>query len=123
MKFISLLMFSFISVSSIAQIDYKKKLDSLTTVHNVCIIESSIRNHRIKMDQLKKQKQTLETQLSEVQSFKLGRTEEEKEEQLAEINKQIEANAEAYTNATVHLTTLINNLVLANEEVKELQNQ
>lgn len=116
-------MFSFISVSSIAQIDYKKKLDSLTTVHNVCIIESSIRNHRIKMDQLKKQKQTLETQLSEIQSFKLGRTEEEKEEQLAEINKQIEANAEAYTNATVHLTTLINNLVLANEEVKELQNQ
>lgn len=123
MKLIFILMFSFISVSSIAQIDYKKKLDSLTTVHNVCIIESSIRNHRIKMDQLKKQKQTLETQLSEVQSFKLGRTEEEKEEQLAEINKQIEANAEAYTNATVHLTTLINNLVLANEEVKELQNQ
>ena len=123
MKFITLLMFSFISVSSIAQIDYTKKLDSLTTVHNVCIIESSIRNHRIKMDQLKKQKQTLETQLSEVQSFKLGRTEEEKEEQLAEINKQIEANAEAYTSATVHLTTLINNLVLANEEVKELQNQ
>lgn len=114
------LMSSLISVGQ-DDIDYKKKFDSLTVVHKVCILENSLRNHRIKMETLKKQKQSLKNQLAEIQSFKLRRTEEEKEEQLAEVNALIETNAAAYTKAAVQLTTIINDLVLANEDVKELQ--
>lgn len=114
------LMSSLISVGQ-EDIDYKKKFDSLTVVHKVCILENSLRNHRIKMEALKKQKQSLKNQLTEIQSFKLRRTEEEKEEQLTEVNALIEANAAAYTKAAVQLTTIINDLVLANEDVKELQ--
>lgn len=109
------------SLGSVAQIDYKMQLDSLTTVHKVCTIESTLRNHRLKLDQLKKQKQSLNAQLTDIESFKLGRTDTEKEEQLVEINETIEANATALTNATVQLTTIINNLVMANEDVKDLQ--
>lgn len=123
MKTFIVLILSMVSISAGAQNDYKRKFDSLTTVHKVCTIESSIRNHRIKMDQLKKQKQSLQAQLSEIQSFKLGRSDQEKEEQLGEIKELIDENAVAYTNATVELTTLINNLVLANEDVKDLENQ
>lgn len=122
MKSYIVLILLFFSIGSVAQTDYKRQLDSLTTVHKVCVIESNIRNHRVKMDQLKKQKQSLKTQLSDIQSFKLRRTDTEKEEQLAAINELIEANAIAHTNATVYLTTLINELVLANEDIKELQN-
>lgn len=120
--YIVLILMSF-SVGSVAQIDYKRQLDSLTTVHKVCTIESSIRNHRVKLDQLKKQKQSLNTQLLEIQGFKLGRTDEEKDEQLSEITLLLEANTLALTNATVHLTTLINEMVMANEDVKDLQNR
>ena len=122
MKPIILIIAVLFSMKLVAQTDYKKQLDSLKTVHKVCVIESNIRNHRVKMVQLKKQKQSLNTQLSEIQSFKLRRTEAEKEEQLAVINELIEANAIAHTNATVYLTSLINELVMANEDVKELQN-
>ena len=108
------------SIKLVAQTDYKRQFDSLTTVHKVCVIENSIRNHRVKLDQLRKQKQTLNNRLSEIQSFKLRRSDAEKEEQLITISEQIEANAIANTNATVHLTTLINDLVLANEDVKKL---
>lgn len=111
----------FFSIGSVAQTDYKRQLDSLMTVHKICVIESNLRNHRIKMDQLKKQKQSLDTQLSDIQSFKLRRTDIEKEEQLGAINELIEANAVAHTSAKVYLTTLINELVMANEDVKELQ--
>ena len=122
MKPIILIIAVLFSLELVAQTDYKRQLDSLKTVHKVCVIESNIRNHRVKMVQLKKQKQSLNTQLSEIQSFKLRRTEAEKEEQLAVINELIEANAIAHTNATVYLTSLINELVMANEDVKELQN-
>lgn len=122
MKSYIVLILLFFSIESVAQIDYKRQLDSLTIVHKVCIIESNIRNHRVKMVQLKKQKQSLNTQLAEIQSFKIRRTEVEKEEQLTVINELIEANAIAYTNATVYLTTLINELVMANEDVKDLKN-
>lgn len=122
MKPFILLIAVFFSMELVAQTDYKRQFDSLTTVHKVCIIESNIRNHRVKMVQLKKEKQSLNTQLSEIQGFKLRRTDLEKEEQLAAINKRIESNAVAHTNATVYLTTLINELVMANEDVKELQN-
>ncbi|OBX26459.1 hypothetical protein LX77_00987 [Gelidibacter algens] len=111
------------SIRSVAQIDYKRQLDSLTTVHKICTIESSIRNHRVKLDQLKKENKNLNTQLVEIQSFQLGRTDAEKEEQLLEINVLIEANATALTNAKVQLTTLINDLLIANEVVKDLQNR
>ena len=110
------------SIELVAQTDYKRQLDSLTTVHKVCVIESNIRNHRVKMDQLKKQKQSLNTQLSDIQSFKLRRSDSEKEEQLVAINELIEANAIAHISSKVYLTTLINELVLANEDVKELKN-
>lgn len=110
------------SFVSVAQTDYKKQLDSLTTVHKVCTIESSIRNHRVKLDQLKKQKEKLKAQLSDIQSFKIGRLDAEKEEQLVEINQLIEAHNSSLTDATVELTSLINDLVIANEEVKNLQN-
>ncbi|TDU40071.1 hypothetical protein BXY82_2111 [Gelidibacter sediminis] len=106
------------SIRSVAQIDYKRQLDSLTTVHKVCTIENMIRNHRIKLDQLKKEKRRLNAQLTDIQSFKLGRTEAEKEEQLFEVNTLLEANAQALTNATVYLTSLINDLVIANDDVK-----
>ena len=122
MKSHLVLVLLFISVGSVAQTDYKRKLDSLTTVHKVCVLESNIRNHRLKMVQLKKQKQILDTQLVDIQSFKLRRTETEKEEQLSVINELIEANATAHINARVYLTTLINDLVMANDDVKELQN-
>ncbi|MBA6154478.1 hypothetical protein [Gelidibacter maritimus] len=122
MKAIPVLILLLVSITSVAQIDYKKQLDSLTIVHKVCTIEKSVRNHRVKLDQLKKQKQTLNTQLSEIQGFKLGRTDAEREEQLSEINLLIEANTTALTAAGVQLTTLINELVLANEDVKALQN-
>lgn len=115
-----LMLFSIGSV--VAQIDYKRQLDSLTTVHKVCTIESAIRNHRVKLDQLKKEKKRLDTQLTEIESFKLGRTDIEKDQQLLEINTFLEANAIALTKATVHLTSLINDLVMANEDVKDLQN-
>jgi seryl-tRNA synthetase len=111
------------SIRSVAQIDYKRQLDSLTTVHKICTIENMIRNHRVKLDQLKKERKNLNTQFLEIQSFQLGRTDAEKEEQLLEINVLIETNAAALTNATVQLTTLINELVLANEDVKTLQNR
>ncbi|MEO8934467.1 MAG: hypothetical protein ABI295_09165 [Xanthomarina sp.] len=122
MKPFILIIAVFFSIELVAQTDYKRQLDSLTTVHKVCVIESNIRNHRIKMVQLKKQKQALNKQLSEIQSFKLRRTDVEKDDQLAVINELIEANAIANTNATVYLTTLINELVMANEDVKELKN-
>lgn len=112
----------FFSTVLVAQTDYKKQLDSLIIVHKVCGIESNLRNHRVKMNQLKKQQESLNTQLSEIQSFKLRRTDAEKEAQLTTVNDQIEANAIAITDGTVKLTTLINELVLANEDVKELQN-
>lgn len=121
MKTYIVLILVLFSLKSVAQIDYKRKLDSLTTIHKVCVIENSIRNHRIKLDHLKKQKQSLNAQLQEIQGFKLGRTDAEKEEQLAEINPLIEANATALTAAGVQLTTLINELVMANEDVKDLQ--
>ena len=125
MKPIIVLILLFFSISSIAQteFDYKRQYDSLTIVHKVCILENSLRNHRVKMDQLKKQKQNLKLQLSDIESFKLGRTDAEKEEQLAEINELIEANSITYTSAAVQLTTLINDLVMAHEDVKELQNK
>lgn len=107
---------------SVGQTDYKKQLDSLITVHKVCTIESSIRNHRVKLDQLKRQKVKLKTQLSEIQSFQIGRTEAEKIEQLEEVNQLIENNSVLLTKASVQLTSLINDLLLANEEVKNLQN-
>ncbi len=110
------------SIELVAQIDYKRKLDSLTTVHKVCTIENTIRNHRVKLDQLRKQRNNLNAKLVDIQSFKLRRTDVEKEEQLIAINDQIEGNAIANTNATVHLTTLINDLLLANEDVKMLKN-
>src|SRR5690606_11270905 len=113
----------FYSITSVAQIDYKRQLDSLTIVHKVCTIENSIRNQRVRLDHLKKQKQSLSAQLAEIQSFKLGRTDAEKEAQLTEINLLIETNATALTAAGVQLTTLINELVLANEDVKDLQNK
>ncbi|WP_027126824.1 hypothetical protein [Gelidibacter mesophilus] len=121
MKTYIVLILVLFSLKSVAQIDYKRQLDSLTTVHKVCVIENSIRNHRIKLDHLKKQKQSLNAQLQEIQGFKLGRTDAEKEEQLAEINPLIEANATTLTAAGVQLTTLINELVMANEDVKDLQ--
>ncbi|WP_299391048.1 hypothetical protein [uncultured Gelidibacter sp.] len=121
MKPYTVLILMLFSIGSVAQVDYKRQLDSLTTVHKVCTIENTIRNHRVKLDQLKKEKRRLNTQLTEIQSFKLGRTDAEKEEQLLEINKLIEANAVALTNATVHLTSLINDLVIANDDVKQLQ--
>lgn len=111
----------FFSVTSVAQIDYKRQLDSLIIVHKVCIIENNIRNHRVKLDQLKKQKKSLIAQLADIQSFKLGRTDEEKETQLAEIHVLMEDNATVLTAATVLLTSLINDLVLANEDVKAFQ--
>jgi glycerophosphoryl diester phosphodiesterase len=77
----------------------------------------------VKLDQLKKENKNLNTQLVEIQSFQLGRTDAEKEEQLLEINVLIEANATALTNAKVQLTTLINDLLIANEVVKDLQNR
>ncbi len=120
--FIVLILMSY-SIGSVAQIDYKRQLDSLTTVHKVCTIESTIRNHRVKLDQLKKERKNLNTKFVEIQSFQLGRTDAEKEEQLLDINVLIEANATALTNATVQLTTLINDLVIANEDVKDLQNK
>lgn len=123
MKAYIVLILLFYSITSVAQIDYKRQLDSLTIVHKVCTIENSIRNQRVKLDHLKKQKQNLSAQLAEVQSFKLGRTDAEKEAQLTEINLLIEANATALTAAGVQLTTLINELVLANEDVKDLQNK
>lgn len=123
MKAFIVLILLFFSITSVAQIDYKKQLDSLMIVHKVCTIESSIRKQRVKLDNLKKQKQSLNAQLAEIQSFKLGRTDAEKEAQLTEINQQIEANTTALTAAGVQLTTLINELVLANEDVKALQNQ
>ena len=110
------------SIELVAQIDYKRKLDSLTIVHKVCTIENTIRNHRVKLDQLRKQRNNLNAKLVDIQSFKLRRTDVEKEEQLIAINDQIEGNAIANTNATVHLTTLINDLLLANEDVKMLKN-
>lgn len=123
MKPYILLIVLLFSIELTAQTDYKKQLDSLTIVHKVCVIENSIRNHRVKMDQLKRQRQNLNAQLAEIQSFKLFRSEAEKEEQLAAINELIEANGIANTNATVYLTSLINDLVLANEDVKKLQNE
>ena len=122
MRSYSLIFILFFSIQLVAQTDYKRQLDSLTIVHRVCVIESNIRNHRVKMDQLKKQKQNLNTQLLEVQSFKLRRTEIEKEEQLTKLSDLIEANTAALTQGTIYLTTLINELVIANEEVKDLQN-
>ena len=112
----------FFSIKLVAQDDYKRQFDSLTTVHKVCVIENTIRNHRIKLDQIRKQKQNLNAKLAEIQSFKIRRTDVEKEEQLTAITEQIEGNAIANTNATVYLTTLINELVLANEDVKNLRN-
>lgn len=125
MKPTIVLILLFFSITSIAQneLDYKRQFDSLATVHKVCIFENTLRNHRVKMDHLKKQKQNLKLQLADVQSFKLGRTDAEKEEQLAEINELIESNSMAYTNAAVQLTTLINELVLAHDDVKELQSK
>lgn len=123
MKAYVVVILMFFALTSVAQIDYKRQLDSLTIVHRVCTIESSIRNHRVKLDQLKKQKQNLNSQLAEIQSFKLGRTDEEKEVQLAKVQILIEENATALTAATVRLTTLINELVLANEDVKALRYQ
>ncbi|MEO5788773.1 MAG: hypothetical protein ACOH2D_08885 [Gelidibacter sp.] len=122
MKPYFLLITLFFSIELVAQTDYKRQLDSLTTVHKVCIIENTIRNHRVKLDQLRKQRQSLNAKLADIQSFKIRRSDAEKEEQLAAINQQIEANAIANTNATVYLTTLINDLVLANEDVKSLRN-
>lgn len=122
MKPYILLIALFFSIELVAQTDYKRQFDSLTTVHKVCLIENTIRNHRVKLDQLRKQRQNLNAKLADIQSFKIRRTEVEKEEQLAVINEQIEANAIANTNATVYLTTLINDLVLASEDVKKLQN-
>lgn len=121
MKAFIVLILSFFSMTTVAQVDYKRQLDSLTIIHKVCTIESSIRNQRVKVDHLKKQKQSLNTQLSEIQSFKLGRTDIEKETQLSDINLLIQSNDSTLTAAKVQLTTLINNLVLANEDVKDLQ--
>lgn len=123
MRLYILLIVLLFSIELTAQTDYKKQLDSLLTVHKVCVIENDIRNHRVKMDQLKKQRQGLNAKLAEIQSFKFFRSDAEKEEQLNEINKQIETNGIANNTATVFLTSLINDLVLANEEVKKLQNE
>lgn len=123
MRLYILLIVLLFSIKLTAQADYKKQLDSLMTVHKVCVIENSIRNHRVKMEQLKKQRQGLNAKLAEIQSFKFLRSEIEKEEQLTKISEQIEVNAIANTTANVFLTSLINDLVLANEEVKKLKNE
>lgn len=104
-----------------AQTDYKRQFDSLSTVHKVCTIESSLRNHRVKLEHLKKEKEKLKVQFSDIQSFKIGRSDAEKELQLEEIKALIESNNTALTEASVELTSLINDLLLANEEVKKLQ--
>lgn len=122
MKPFILLITLLFSVELAAQIDYKRQLDSMITVHKVCVIENTLRKHRLKVDQIKKQKQSLNTQLSDIQSFKIRRTDIEKEEQLAVINELIESNTIDHTNAKVQLTTLINELVMANEDVKDLRN-
>lgn len=123
MKPYIVLILLFFSITSVAQIDYKRQFDSLTIVHKICIIKSGIRDHRLKMDQVKKEKQNLHSQLLDIQSFKLGRTDIEKETQIVKINELIEANAIVYTAATIHLTTLINDMVGANDDLKELRNQ
>lgn len=111
----------FVSIPSVAQVDYKRQLDSLIIVHKVCTLENQIRNQRVKLDQIKKKKQSLNLQLQDIQSFKLGRTDSEKEIQLSEINLLIETNSSELTAAGVQLTTLINELVLANDDVKALK--
>lgn len=111
----------FVSIPSVAQVDYKRQLDSLIIVHKVCTLENQIRNQRVKLDQIKKKKQSLNLQLQDIQSFKLGRTDSEKEIQLSEINLLIENNSSELTAAGVQLTTLINELVLANDDVKALK--
>lgn len=111
----------FVSIPSVAQVDYKRQLDSLIIVHKVCTLENQIRNQRVKLDQIKKKKQSLNLQLQDIQSFRLGRTDSEKEIQLSEINLLIETNSSELTAAGVQLTTLINELVLANDDVKALK--
>lgn len=114
-------MLLFVSIPSVAQVDYKRQLDSLMIVHKVCTLENQIRNQRVKLDQIKKKKQSLNLQLQDIQSFRLGRTDSEKEIQLSEINLLIETNSSELTAAGVQLTTLINELVLANDDVKALK--
>ena len=121
MKKAIIVMLLFVSIPSVAQVDYKRQLDSLMIVHKVCTLENQIRNQRVKLDQIKKKKQSLNLQLQDIQSFRLGRTDSEKEIQLSEINLLIETNSSELTAAGVQLTTLINELVLANDDVKALK--
>lgn len=111
------------SLNSFAQADYKKQLDSLLIVHKVCVLENTIQEHRSKMQQLKNERQELNAALAKIKKFRLFRSEVEKKEQLGAINGLIETNAIASTTATVYLTSLINELVLANEEVEALQSR
>lgn len=122
MKSYLLLFVLLFSIKLSAQIDYKRKFDSLTVVHKVCDIERTLHDHRAHIEELKKERQELNARLSDIQKFKPFRSEAEKEEQLEEVNELIKENAIANTNAAVHLTALINQLVAANEAVKKLQN-
>lgn len=98
----------------------KKELDSLKTVHAVCVLEDHIKTSNTYLDSLIQEKQKLQNQLSDIQSFKMGRTKLEKEKQLKEINDLINTNAKKLNEVTLTYDKLVNDLKDAKEKVKNL---
>lgn len=109
-----------LSLVSFSQENYKKQLDSLITVHKVCEIESNIKKQTIKLDSLVKLKEKYNYQLQDINSFKIGRTNLQKEKQLNEINDLIKNNNSELDETKTNLLLIANELKLAKEEVKKL---
>ncbi|WP_299336659.1 hypothetical protein [uncultured Psychroserpens sp.] len=98
----------------------KKELDSLKTVHAVCMIEDNIKTSNGALNQLMQEKQKLLNQLSDIQSFKIGRTKLEKEKQMKEITNLIKTNNTKLNEATQTHNALIEELKVAKEKVRDL---
>ncbi|MBR9845943.1 MAG: hypothetical protein GYB35_07465 [Algicola sp.] len=116
-----LLVFCIVSCSKYSQkSSVQMELDSLKTVHNVCNIKTQITLTSNSVDSLTQEKEKLLFQLRDIEMFKLGRTELEKEKQLTEIHNLIKQNEFALKESSNFYNKLLYDLQIAKHKVDEL---
>ena len=115
----SLLLIFTLSVSS-QETPLEKELDSLKSVHNICILKDKLKSNSKIQDSLLIEKNKLNTQLSDIESFKIGRTKLDKEKQLIEIKALIQKNDEFIKNNIDLNKSLTEELKTAQEKVNSL---
>ena len=116
-----LLVFCIVSCSKYSKrSSVQMELDSLKTVHNVCNIKAQITLTSNSVDSLTQEKEKLLFQLRDIEMFKLGRTELEKEKQLTEIHNLIKQNEFALKESSNFYNKLLYDLQIAKHKVDEL---